>query len=83
MIFVLSYDRLLEKLLEERQFSDDLLGQARHARVESEARYAGNDDIEVVLLRSATSETLQQTHSRYFCSARQIAATLGDRLSRR
>jgi len=79
MIFVLSYDRLTERVLEEITFDDGAVD-AERKRVELEAAFAGNDDIEVVLLRSESRESLYQTHSRYFRSTREIAQRLGEQV---
>ena len=80
MIFILSYDRLSARIIDELVFDDGEMTRALAARVESEAKYAGRDDVEVVLLRSQSVATLQGTHSRYFQSARDIAASLGDQV---
>ena len=81
MIFILSYDRSSERIINETVFDDADMTRALATRVESEAKYAGRDDIEVVLLRSDSSAALQRTHSRYFQSARDIAKSLGDRVA--
>jgi hypothetical protein len=83
LIFILSYDRLSEHIIDEMVFDDGEMTRALAVRVESEARYAGRDDIEVVLLRSQSAEALQRTHSRYFQSARDIASSLGDQVAGR
>lgn len=47
--------------------------EAIRARFEEERKHRGDSDIEVVVLGSQSLEELKKTHSRYFCSARQIA----------
>lgn len=81
MIFILSYDRSAESLIEQTTFDDEDVLRARDARLAAEARHAGNDNIEVVLLRSASRDDLQRTHSRYFQSTWQIADGLRRRLT--
>jgi hypothetical protein len=83
LIFILSYDRSREKLIENAVFDDDDVRRAQEARLVSEARHAGHDDVEVVLLRSDSIDELHRTHSRYFQSAQQIADGLRERLARR
>lgn len=82
MIFVLSYDRQLESLIEQMTFEDEDDQRARDARLAAEARHAGHDNIEVVFLRSASHDDLQRTHSRYFQSTKQIADELRLRVMR-
>lgn len=81
MIIVLNYDRLMERVLEEITFDDDAIADAERKRVQFEAFFAGNDNVEVVLLRSESRETLYRTHSRYFRSTREIARRLGEEVA--
>jgi hypothetical protein len=81
VIFVLSYDRAAQRRLNELEFSDERGVEAELARVELEGQHAGDDNVEVILLRSETAETLRRTHSRYFESPREIMAKLGQHIA--
>lgn len=65
--FLIVYDRL-NGLIDVQEFDDPSL--ALKARFEREALLEPN--VEVVVLRSNSLETIKQTHSRYFKSASQI-----------
>lgn len=62
--FLLTYDRRQGKLLGNRRFKDEAAASAAYA--EAEARYRGNEAVEVVLVGADSEQTLRYTHGHYF-----------------
>ena len=67
--FLLVFDRTQRKLTEVEEFDNAEL--AVHARFQREAAGPG-PDVEVVVLGAASREALENTHSRYFNSGREM-----------
>ena len=57
-----------------REFSAGHEHEAIRARFAAEREHRGESDIEVAVLGSDSIDTLIRTHSRYFKSARELAA---------
>jgi hypothetical protein len=74
MIFLIVYDRKTQTRLVDHEFSDSDAKQAESQRASAEAQYAGNDGVEVILLRSFDRDTLMKTHSRYFFTAQELTS---------
>jgi hypothetical protein len=64
--FLLVYDRLAGRLLEEREFDETQRTEASAERLVRESAQRSHSDIEVVLLEAESLEALRKTHSRYF-----------------
>jgi hypothetical protein len=68
--FLVVFDRRRRLLEEVQEFADSDV--AVRARFEREAHLHGQSDIEVVVLGAASREALENTHSRYFGSVREL-----------
>ena len=55
-----------------QEFPEGCSREAIRQRFAAEREHRGDPDIEVVVLGSSSREELEQTHSRYFRSAREI-----------
>lgn len=71
--FLLVYDRLAGKLLDDREFSASERDEALRQRFELEHRYRTDPNIEVVVITAASREVLEHTHGRYFKTIEQLA----------
>jgi hypothetical protein len=68
MIFLISYDRLAQRIIGEvEQFSDDQAAVARERRLERQLALPREDGhVEVVLLEAESLNAIKETHARYF-----------------
>lgn len=62
--FLLVYDRKLQKLVFEREFTNS--AEAVHAYEAMEDRHKENRDMEIVLVGADSIETIMLTHGNYF-----------------
>jgi hypothetical protein len=76
VIFLLTYDKAHQLLVDIREYSDSEATAAEALRRQLELKFRNDDGIEVVLLRSESGDTLRKTHSRYFLTTAQIAQAL-------
>ena len=70
--YLLIYDRSAGKIVRHRAYSR--ADMALKARFEAEREYAGQPEIEVVVLGAESWESLPRTHARYFKGAQELAA---------
>lgn len=73
--FLLVYHRPTGTLREQTEFDDG--DAALEARFERERRWAGDRDVEVVVLTSDSLATVKKTHGRYFMPARAAGVVPG------
>jgi hypothetical protein len=72
--FLLVFDRAHRELIGEiEEFAD--ADEAVRARFAKEASLAGLQGVEVVVLGAESREALENTHSRYFGTPRELAAS--------
>lgn len=77
MIFLVHYDRSAGRLVELRQYADELKIRASKERLELEIDLLRNGVIrEVVLLEANSIDALQKTHNRYFKGVSDIARSV-------
>ncbi len=72
--FLIEYSRPKDELISLREFGS--YGLATAERLKRELELRGIPDIEIVILGAERKEDLQQTHSRYFRTARQLVDDL-------
>ena len=71
--YLVVFDRSRGVVLRHELFGDR--NDALAARFATERKYAGNSDIEVVVLGARSWEDVQRTHGRYFKGFDQLAAS--------
>jgi hypothetical protein len=77
--YLLVYERARRELVAEHEFDNSAEALRARFRVEREGMWEGrplSDDVEVVVLRAESAQTLRRTHARYFMTAREIARTV-------
>jgi hypothetical protein len=79
--FLIVYRRSTGELLEFADLGKDQAG-ADSRRFEHEQREKDDPDVEVVILSASSRAALQQTHSRYFKTMRELVTDLSDALPR-
>ncbi len=72
--FLLVYDLNQQRLLEQASYDDADVAAAAYA--ETEAKYRGREDLEVVLVGADSIETIKRTHSHYFRQGRTASPYL-------
>lgn len=78
--FLLIFERATGRL-KVQAFSGPRAGQtALRARFAAEAQFAGQDDIELVVIQAESENEIRKTHSRYFQSATQLTQSARDDL---
>ncbi|GMV90867.1 MAG: hypothetical protein AMXMBFR82_06450 [Candidatus Hydrogenedentota bacterium] len=84
MFFLIEYNRRKGEVVSMRRFPDAEWSRAADAQfaLEKSVMQRGIDH-EVVLLQSASEETLRRTNMRYFCSLEEIQAKLHGEIERR
>lgn len=62
--FLLVYDLVKQRLVDQRRFEDGAEAAAAYAELESQHR--GEHDLEIVLVGADSLETIMETHGHYF-----------------
>lgn len=79
MIFLLIYDTRSSKLIGISEFEDAARDAATHALHDAQERYISElDSVEVALFEADERVTLEQTHSRYFKSLKELGEGLAE-----
>jgi hypothetical protein len=73
--FLLVYDRRTQRLLEQREYSEQDAERAATDRLDREIKFSSEPEVEVVVLGSDSIETVKRTHARYF---RTFSELIGD-----
>jgi hypothetical protein len=73
--YVLLYDQAAGRILDIENYGPEGAQAALARRFELDREYAGQPNVEVVLLSAESEEALQRTHGRYFKSVRELAAS--------
>lgn len=77
MIFLVVYDTERGSLVEFAEYRDGERAVAMQALQEAQERYLADlDNMEVALFEAASRATLEQTHSRYFKSLKELGKNL-------
>lgn len=71
--FLLVYDLNEQKLIRSDEYADSQAATTAYAALEQE--YAGNRDVEIVLVGADSIDTIRRTHAHYFGEALQSAAS--------
>jgi hypothetical protein len=79
MIFLVVYDTRAAQLLEITEYEEAARDSAMEAlRSTQERRIKDLDHVEVALFEGSSRATLEQTHSRYFKSLKELGESLSD-----
>lgn len=76
--YLLSFKRSSGRLTVEKFEGVDAGRTALRARFAAEAKFAGQDDVELVVIQARSEDEIRRTHSRYFQSVRQLTQTARD-----
>jgi hypothetical protein len=72
--FLIVFDRAHGRIVQDvREFPEDRRDEALAARFREEDNHRNDSDIEVVVLGAADREALENTHSRYFGTIRELS----------
>jgi hypothetical protein len=78
--YLLIYDRRRGQIIRHHRYQEP--SSALEARFRAESEFLGEPDVEVVVLGADSWEALQNTHSRYFKSVRELAEAALEREAR-
>jgi hypothetical protein len=73
--FLLIYNRAAGQLLRQQEYTDAVAAIAD--RFAAEVEFAGQPDVEIVVIGAESEEELRTTHGRYFLGLTELAARLG------